>query len=86
LWYSYLTPYIELHKVHMDIYLPGLAEIVTSNGRIYAPTTWPTACGSLKIGRRIFHTPEAVDNHLRASKRVTLGKYLGLPESAMARL
>lgn len=39
-----------------------------------------------EIGRRIFHTPEAVDNYLKAFDRVLLAKHYGLPDEAIGRI
>lgn len=39
-----------------------------------------------EISRRIYHTPEAVDNYLRLFERVLLLKYYGVPMSALPRV
>ena len=39
-----------------------------------------------EIARRIYHTPEAVDNYLRLFERVLLLKYYGVSESALSRV
>lgn len=39
-----------------------------------------------EISRRIYHTPEAVDNYLRLFEKVLLLKYYGVPVSALPRV